>query len=78
MQIDNGQIYNYMLDEHTRQYEHFIHELESVNPQLSEQFTNILDSLSESIPYETSAMLIEGFRLGAKMMIEIYQGDYSD
>ncbi|MBS5065750.1 MAG: hypothetical protein KHZ58_18510 [Hungatella hathewayi] len=59
-------------------YEDFIHTLNSFDTSLQSQFVRIMDEQLETVPYEFSQMFIEGFRLGARMMIEIYGNDISD
>lgn len=37
-----------------------------------------MDEQLDTLPLEMSEMFIDGFRLGARMMIEIYQKDFTD
>lgn len=63
---------------HQRNYQHydnFIEILSKLEPPLDEQFIKIMDEQLEVIPYEFSEMFIDGFRLGARIIIDIFQGD---
>lgn len=51
-------------------YESFVKKLESP---LDEEFLRIMDEQMDTLPYEFSEMFIEGFRLGARMMLEILE-----
>ena len=56
-------------------YQDFIKKIENIEPQLKEQFIKILDEQLDFFPLDTSEMFIDGFRLGARMMLEIFQND---
>ena len=43
------------------------------NIQLDTRFVEIMDEQLDTIPYEISNMFIDGFRLGARMMIEVFE-----
>lgn len=63
---------------HQRNYHHydnFIETLSKLEPPLDKQFIKIMDEQLDVIPYEFSEMFIDGFRLGARIMIDIFQGD---
>ena len=49
-----------------------------MEPPLAKRFIEIMDEQLDTVPIEMSEMFIDGFRLGARMMIEIYQADFSD
>lgn len=49
--------------------------MKNIEPQLKEQFIKILDEQLDFFPLDTSEMFIDGFRLGARMMLEIFQND---
>lgn len=51
---------------------------EKTEPPLDERFLEIMDEQLKTVPLEISEMFIDGFRLGARMMIEIYQKDFTD
>lgn len=56
-------------------YENFIKKLEKLEPPLHEEFIKIMDEQLDSLSLEISEMFINGFCLGAKMMIEILDTD---
>lgn len=65
--------------QYSSNYENFLQKLSSMNPQLGEQFSQIIEEQMELIPYEGSELFINGFRMGAKMMLEIlWQKDDKD
>lgn len=55
-----------------KNYEKFTKQLELLNPALVEQFQNILDEQLDTAPFETYQMFVDGFRLGAKIIVEIF------
>lgn len=54
-------------------YENFIKKLSSP---LDEEFDNIMDEQLDTLPLELREMFIDGFRLGARMMVEIFEDKY--
>lgn len=60
-----------LLEQFYRRYEGFTKELEGIDPSLGKRFTQIMDEQFEAIPLEESEIFIDGFRLGAGMMIEV-------
>lgn len=58
-----------------RHYEDFIETLSKINPPLDKRFIEIMDEQLDVIPCEFSAMFIDGFRLGARIMLDIFQDD---
>lgn len=60
---------------HLHHYDDFIETLASLNPPLDKRFVEIMEEQSALIPYEFSEMFIDGFRMGAKMMMEILKED---
>ena len=70
--------YQRLLREHNRCYDDFFEKLSSLDSGLCDMFVRLREDSLDFIPYETSEMFIQGFRLGAKMMIEIFQGDLSN
>jgi hypothetical protein len=56
---------------HYQNYEDFVKKLGSP---LGKEFTRIMDEQIDTIPLELSEMFIDGFRLGARMMIEVFEG----
>lgn len=67
--------YRKIHQEHYRHYEDFIETLSKLNPPLDKKFIKIMDEQLDVIPYEFSEMFIDGFRLGARIMIDILQDD---
>nr|WP_300826088.1 DUF6809 family protein [uncultured Schaedlerella sp.] len=67
--------YRKIYQEHYQHYDDFIETLSKVNPPLDKKFIEIMDEQLDVIPYEFSEMFIDGFRLGARIMIDIFQGD---
>lgn len=70
--------YQRLLQEHNRCYDDFFQKLAGLDPDLCETFVKLQDDSLNFVPYETSEMFIQGFRLGARMMIEIFQEDFSN
>lgn len=87
-QLYNGEIYPAeqflpLMEEYKelrkKQYTHyadFTKELEQLQPPLYERFIKIMDEQLDTVPLEMSQMFIDGFRLGAKMMIEVFEDKY--
>ncbi len=63
--------YRDMRREHCRHYTEFIKALEQLDPPLDKRFIEIMDEQLDTIPLDFSSMFIDGFCLGAQMMIEI-------
>lgn len=55
-----------------KNYEEFIEKLKSINPALEKQFQNILEEQLDTAPFEMYQMFADGFRLGAKLIIETF------
>mgnify|MGYP006949204838 CR=1 FL=1 len=64
--------------EHYKHYEEFINQLKVLEPPLDKRFIEIIDEQLDIIPLEVSEMFVDGFCLGARMMVEIYQKDFAD
>ena len=58
---------------HYHHYEDFIEVLAKLNPPLDKRFIEIMDEQLDVIPYEFSEMFIDGFKLGAKIMAEVFR-----
>lgn len=54
----------------------FSAELGQVDQKLKERFLQIMDDHVTTAPFEAYEMFEDGFRLGAKMMIAIYQEEH--
>ena len=49
--------------------------LAKLEPPLDERFIKIMDEQLDVIPFEFSEMFIDGFKLGAKMMAEVFRNE---
>ncbi|MCI9082960.1 MAG: hypothetical protein HFI70_11855 [Lachnospiraceae bacterium] len=67
--------YRKMRSEHCSHYTDFIKRLEQLDPPLDKRFIEIMDEQLDTIPLDFSSMFIDGFCLGAQMMIEILSVD---
>ena len=79
-QIYNGEIcmteqyrpvldeYKAMREKHLENYKDFLAKLDSP---LDEEFIKIIDEQFDELPFDFFQMFSDGFRLGAKMMIEV-------
>lgn len=70
--------YRKLRQEHYKHYEDFVKQLKVLEPPLDKRFVEIMDEQLDTLPLEMPEMFIDGFRLGARMMIEIYQKDFTD
>lgn len=70
--------YRKLRQEHYKHYENFVKQLKVLEPPLDKRFAEIMDEQLDTLPLEMSEMFIDGFRLGARMMIESYQKDSTD
>lgn len=68
----NGEEYRKLSRENAEHYEEFMETLRQLNPPLDNRFGEIMDERGEVMTYELSEMFINGFRLGARMMAEIF------
>lgn len=59
-------------------YEDFVKELDTLSEPLRKRFIAIMDEQLDTIPLELSEMFIDGFRLGARMMIEVFEDKYAN
>jgi len=56
-------------------YEEFCRKLNQIDPSLRRQFEAVLDRHLDAFPHELAETFVQGFRLGAKMMMDIYGDD---
>lgn len=56
-------------------YDDFVKALSKLDPALAKQFMDIEDEQLSMLPAEYSETFISGFRLGARMMLEILDDD---
>lgn len=54
-----------------KQMEHYRSFIEKLGSPLDQEFIDIMDEQLETVPFNFYHMFEEGFKLGAKMMIEI-------
>ena len=67
--------YKALRKKHFTHYDDFRKKVEALSPELSQEFVQIMDEQLDTVPLEFSEMFIDGFRLGARMVIEIYGND---
>lgn len=70
-----GEEYRKIYQGNYNHYDDFIELLAKLEPPLDKRFVKIMDEQLDVIPYEFSEMFIDSFRLGARIMIDIFQGD---
>ncbi|MBR2948851.1 MAG: hypothetical protein IKC46_03205 [Lachnospiraceae bacterium] len=63
--------YKEMRQQHNEHFTDFVEKLKALDSSLPTQLLTILDEQAEAIPIETAEMFIYGFRMGAKMMLEV-------
>lgn len=59
--------------ENNSHYKDFIQLLGTLDPPLDNRFIEIMDEQLNIIPYEFSEIFIDGFRLGVKIMTEVFK-----
>lgn len=59
-----------------RQYEHYKDFINKIGSPLDKEFEHIMDEQIDLLPLEFSQMFIDGFRLGARMMLEVLEDKY--
>lgn len=69
--------YKQLWEKNFTHYEDFTAKLKKLNPDLSREFEKIMDEQLAAIPLDFYEMFVDGFRLGARMAIEIYENDIS-
>lgn len=70
--------YKKLRKEQYQHYDDFVQELNKLSTPLGNRFIKIMDEQLDTIPLEFSEMFIDGFRLGAKMMIEVFEDKYAN
>lgn len=55
--------------------EDFIELLAKLEPPLDKRFIQIMDEQPDVIPFEFSEMYIDGFKLGVKIMAEVFRSE---
>lgn len=56
---------------HYKHYEDFIEQLKTLSPPLEQRFIAIMDEQLDTFPFETTENFIYGFKLGARIMMEV-------
>lgn len=59
-----------------KQYTHYKDFIKKIGSPLDKEFEKIMDEQLELLPIEFSEMFIDGFRLGARMMVEVFEDKY--
>lgn len=62
--------------QHKKQYQNYEDFIKKLGSPLDKEFIKIMDEQLNAIPLELSEMFIDGFRLGARMMIEVFEDKY--
>ncbi len=65
--------YRIIREKHHRHYQDFIETLQALDPPLHKRFIEIMDKQIDAVPLEFSAAFIDEFRLGAKIIMEVFQ-----
>lgn len=71
--VPKGEEYRKRRQENYRHYQDFIELLSKLDPPLDERFIKIMDEQIDLVPCEFSEIFIDGFRLGVKIMTEVFQ-----
>lgn len=56
-------------------YQHYEDFIKKLGSPLDQEFARIMDENFDEIPVELTQTFIDGFRLGARMIIEIYEDE---
>lgn len=67
--------YHKIQQEHSQRYDEFIEILKALDPPLDKQLDELMAEELDMLPTEFSEVFVDGFRLGAKIMFEIFQED---
>ena len=78
MYVNKGQEFLEKRREHYNHYDNFIHKLSLLDPPLDKEFIQIMDEQLDTVPIDFSETFIHGFKMGSRMMVEIFQEDYSN
>lgn len=73
--IPRSEEYRKLRREHRHNYEDFTAHLNELEPQSAQRFIEILDEQLDLFPLEFSQMFIDGFCLGVKMIMEVYNNN---
>jgi len=56
-----------------KHYEHYSDFAKKIGSPLDKEFAHIIDEVFDTLPLEMSEIFIDGFRLGAKMIIAVFE-----
>lgn len=70
--------YKKLRKEQYQHYDDFVQELNKLSTPLGNRFIKIMDEQLDTVPLEFSEMFIDGFRMGARMMIEVFEDKYAN
>lgn len=73
--VPKGEEYRKLYQGHYHHYEDFIEILSRLDPPLDKRFIEIMDEQLDVMPYHFSEIFIDGFRLGAKIMAEVFRNE---
>lgn len=71
--VPKGEEYRKRRQKNYSNYNDFIELLSKLDPPLDERFIKIMDEQIDLVPCEFSEIFIDGFRLGVKIMTEVFQ-----
>lgn len=60
---------------HEKQYKHYADFVEKLSSPLDKEFEQIMDEQLDTVPLELYQMFVDGFRLGARMIIEVFEDE---
>ena len=75
--IPTSEAYRAIQAQKHRRCEEFRQVLKELDPELDKQFIQVLDGQLDGLSQEYFEMFLGGFRLGAKLMLEIFQDELS-
>lgn len=64
--------YKKIAEQYEKDYDELVNLLKSYDPTLVRKFNNLIDEQATLLPYEVSSSFISGFRLGARMICEVF------
>lgn len=67
-----GEEYRRLRRENEKHYEEFMEMLSKLDPPLDKRFGEIMDERLDVMLYELPEMFVSGFRLGARIMTEVF------
>lgn len=64
-----------LLDRYCRHADEFTEKLSRLSPPLDEEFTAVMNEYMDVTSDDLAEMFVDGFRLGARLMIEVFQSE---